>query len=169
MIERLAVIFVAAFLGDDVHETGVGAADLRGGTGMHDLKFANHRLREEQRLVARAALAAVQRIGEVEAVDGGAEIDGAAGRRRSSRNNSAAGSAPGGQLCELREIAIAIGQVCNRQPGDGVAHLRSFFVDGGRQGVAFNRGAVAGDGHVFGGPCQAELNGQVDAAAYAQA
>ena len=67
-VERLAVILVAAFLGGDVDEARVGAADFRRCAGMHNLKLAHHRLREEERTVVRAALATLQRVGEVGAV-----------------------------------------------------------------------------------------------------
>ena len=72
-IKRFAVILVAAFLGDDVHESGIGAADLGRRAGVNHLKLAHHGLRKEERAILCAALAAIQRIVEVGAIDRRAE------------------------------------------------------------------------------------------------
>ncbi len=42
-------------------------------SGVNDLKLAHHGLREEQRAILGAALAAIQRVVEVGAIDRGAE------------------------------------------------------------------------------------------------
>ena len=61
-VEGFAAQLVAAFLGDDVDEAGVGVADFGSGAGAHDLKLAHYRLREEERCIPRSALTALQRV-----------------------------------------------------------------------------------------------------------
>ena len=135
--ERFAMILVAAFLGDDIHEACIGASDLGGGPGVHDLKLAHHGLRKEEGPILRAALSALQRIGEVRAIHGN-------GRRLLGRWPSTISPAElgrlnaGRQLSELGEVAVAIGQVGDRQSCERIADLGSFFVYRGRQCVAFH-------------------------------
>ena len=77
---------------------------------MHNLKFANNRLRKEERSILGTALSTLQRIGEVRAIYRGCHavrtltIDHDSRGTRGRLNS-------GSQLAELAEVPVAIRQV----------------------------------------------------------
>src|SRR5207249_2582402 len=75
VVERLTVDGVRSRLRHDVDESAVRPPDFHRRAAPYHLEFSNRGLREEEHPLVAAALIALQRIVEVDAVDGDVRVD----------------------------------------------------------------------------------------------
>ena len=150
-IEAFAVVIVGAGFGDGIDVARIRTADFGGGAVAHDLEFTDGQLREEvSGLVgSAAALAALEGVVKVHAVDGDVGVDGALAV---DDNAGAVGFLHdiGSKLNEFHEVTAANGKVSDLARAKRGAVISVSAIDDVGGGVDGDLGGLRGDGKADG-------------------